>query len=473
MKPSLLTSAVLLAAALGGGCTMGPDYRQPPIAQPLVLKYDQGWQPMPSQAWAQSGAWWEAFADAELSALVVEANANNLTLAQAAARYRAALAQRRLSSADYLPTLSAALDASRSGGSDSANTDSSRAQLGISWELDVWGRVRRQVESDTAALDASAADLAAARLSIQLAVVNSFINLRALDVQQRILQQTLESSARSTQLTRNQYDAGIVSRADVIQAETQLQSLRSDLYDLQNERAVEENTLAALLGRAPSAFEQDIVDALPAVPPIPSQLPSELIARRPDVVAAERGVAAANADIGVAITAWLPTISLGASAGVSGESVSDLWNAPVRFWSVGPSLAQTLFDGGARDAARDAAYARYDEQVAAYRQTVLEGLTEVENALATTAILREKAVQQDKLVSLAEENERVITNRYQSGLVSYLEVAIAQNTTLNAKRGQVSVTSAQLAAAAQLAASIGGGWAVGDDVGDAASRPQE
>lgn len=473
MKPSLLTSTVLLAAALVGGCTMGPDYRQPSIAQPLVLKYDQGWQPMPAQPWAQSGAWWEAFADDDLSALVVEANANNLTLAQAAARYRAALAQRRLSSADYLPTLSAALDASRSGGSDSANTDSSRAQLGISWELDLWGRVRRQVESDTAALDASAADLAAARLSIQLAVVNSYVNLRALDVQQRILQQTLESSARSTQLTRNQYDAGIVSRADVIQAETQLQSLRSDLYDLQNQRAVEENTLAALLGRAPSAFEQDIVDALPAVPPIPSQLPSELIARRPDVVAAERAVAAANADIGVAITAWLPTISLGASGGVSGESVSDLWNAPVRFWSVGPSLAQTLFDGGARDAARDAAYARYDEQVAGYRQTVLEGLTEVENALATTAILREKAVQQDKLVSLAEENERVITNRYQSGLVSYLEVAIAQNTTLNAKRGQVSVISAQLAAAAQLAASIGGGWAVGDDVGGAAQRPAQ
>ena len=473
MKPSLLTSTVLLAAALGSGCTLGPDYRQPASVQPLALKYDQGWQPLPAQAWAQSGAWWEAFDDAELNALVVEANANNLTLVQAAARYRAALAQRRLSSADYSPTLSAALDATRSGGSDSANNDSSRAQLGISWELDLWGRVRRQVESDTAALDASAADLAAARLSIQLAVVNSYVNLRALDVQQRILQQTLESSARSTQLTRNQYDAGIVSRADVIQAETQLQSLRSDLYDLQAQRAIEENTLAALLGRAPSSFEQASAAVLPAVPSIPAQLPSELIARRPDVVSAERAVAAANADIGVAITAWLPTISLGATAGVSGESVSDLWNAPVRYWSVGPSLAQTLFDGGARSAVRDAAYARYDEQVAAYRQTVLEGLTEVENALATTAILREQAVQQDKLVSLAEENERVVTNRYQSGLVSYLEVAIAQNTTLNAKRGQVSVTSAQLAAAAQLAASIGGGWAVGDDVGDAASRPQE
>ncbi|UJJ32509.1 efflux transporter outer membrane subunit [Halopseudomonas maritima] len=472
MKPSLLTSTVLLAAALAG-CTMGPDYRQPAIVQPLVLKYDQGWQPLPAKAWADSGAWWEAFADAELSALVVEANANNLTLAQATARYRAALAQRRASSADYMPTLSAALDTSRSGGSDSATTDSSRAQLGISWELDLWGRVRRQVESSTAALDASAADLAAARLSIQLAVVNSYVNLRALDVQQRILQQTLSSSERSTQLTRNQYDAGIVSRADVIQAETQLQSLRSDLYDLEAQRAIEENTLAALLGRAPSSFESAADDRLPVVPQIPAQLPSELIARRPDVVSAERGVAAANADIGVAVTAWLPTISLGASGGVSGESISDLWNAPVRFWSVGPSLAQTLFDGGARSAARDLAYARYDEQVAAYRQTVLDALTEVENALATTAILREKAVQQDKLVSLAEENERVITNRYQSGLVSYLEVAIAQNTTLNAKRGQVSVTSAQLAAAAQLAASIGGAWAVGDDVGAAAERPQE
>ena len=195
-----------------------------------------------------------------------------------------------------------------------------------------------------------------------------------------------------------------------------------------------------------------------AVPPIPAQLPAELIARRPDVVSAERGVAAANADIGVAITAWLPTLTLGGSAGVSGGSISDLWDTPVRVWSVGPSLAQTLFDGGRRSAARDAALARYDEQVAAYRQTVLDALTDVENALATTAILREKAVQQDRLVELAEENERVITNRYQSGLVSYLEVSIAQNTTLSAKRGRISVTSARLAAAAELASAIGGGW---------------
>jgi len=472
MKLLRLSAATLLATAVLTGCTMGPDYVKPGAVAVQQLKYDQGWQPMPQQGWASSGEWWLAFGDDRLTALVEEANANNQTLAQAAARYRAAFAQRRVSRADYSPTLSASVNAARSGSEASSNIgENSSARLGISWELDLWGRIRRQVESDTAALDASAADLAAARLSIQLAVVNSYINLRSLDVQNLILGQTLTSSARSAELTRNQYDAGIVSRADVIQAETQLQSLRSDLYDLQNQRAIEENTIAALQGRAPVAFELAAAEALPNIPAIPSQLPAELIARRPDVVSAERAVAAANADIGVAITAWLPTLSLDASGGVNGESFSDLWNAPVRFWTLGPSLAQTIFDGGRRSAAKEAAEARYDEQAAAYRQTVLESLTDVENSLATVSILREKAVQQDKLVRLAEENERVITNRYQSGLVSYLEVVIAQNARLNARRGQVSVTVNQLSAAAQLAASIGGSWQVGDDVGDAAQRP--
>ncbi|MEH6564368.1 MAG: efflux transporter outer membrane subunit [Halopseudomonas sp.] len=473
MKSLSLSTAVLLAATVSAGCTMGPDYVKPATVSVQQLKYDEGWQPMPAQGWADSGEWWLAFGDDQLTALVQEANGNNQTLAQAEARYRAALAQRRLSRADYSPTLSAAVDAARSSNNDSAIGESSSARLGISWELDLWGRVRRQVEASTAQLEASAADLAAARLSIQLAVVNSYINLRALDVQHRILTQTLKSFARSSELTRNQYDAGIVSRADVIQAETQLQSLRSDLYDLENQRAIEENTIAALQGKPPVAFELPRVEALPAVPAIPAQLPAELIARRPDVVAAERNVAAANAQIGVAITAWLPTLSLDASGGVNGESFSDLWNAPVRFWTLGPSLALTIFDGGRRSAAEDAAVASYDEQAAAYRQTVLDSLTDVENALATTSILREQAVQQAKLVELAEENERVITNRYQSGLISYLEVAVAQNTTLNARRGQVSVTASQLAAAAELAASIGGSWQVGDDVGDAAERPEQ
>ncbi|GAB3291871.1 efflux transporter outer membrane subunit [Parahaliea aestuarii] len=456
--------ATALAAGLLSACTVGPDYQPPAVASPEALKYDSGWQQLPAQAWAESGQWWRAFGDTALNTLVEEASDNNLTLAQAEARYRAALAQQQSSRSGYYPELGARISQSRNDASDAFVNERSSASLDISWEPDLWGRVRRQVEADNAALEGSAADLAAARLAIQVAVVNSYINLRALDLQHEILQQTLAASERSAQLTHNQYGAGIVSRADVIQAETQLQSQRSDLYDLQAQRAIEENTVAALLGRAPVNFSLEPAPLMPEVPAIPSQIPGQLIARRPDVVVAERAVASANASIGVAKAAWLPSFSISASGGVNGTVLDDLWNSPARFWSVGPSLAQTLFDGGRRRAAEDAAIARYDEQVAAYRQTVLDSLRDVENALATTAILKEKAVQQDRLVQLAEENERVIKNRYQSGLVSFLEVAVAQNTTLNARRTQVNVTANQLAAAAELAASIGGGWAVeGED----------
>ncbi len=462
-KLSQLSCTAILMVSTLSACTVGPDYSQPIVVEPAALKYNAGWQPLPTQAWASSGQWWQAFDDARLSELVTEATANNLTLVQAAARYRAAVAQRAGSRSAYSPVLGAAVGQSRTDGSNTNVVERASASLDISWEPDLWGRVRRQVEADTASVDASAADLAAARLAIQLAVVSSYITIRALDQQEYILQQTLESSERSAKLTHNQYDSGIVSRADVIQAETQLQSQRSDLYDLQAQRAIEENTLAALLGRAPIDFALPHAEHMPAVPPMPSQIPGELIARRPDVVAAERAVAAANASIGVAIAAWLPDFSISASRGVSGVSVSDLWDSPVHFWSVGPTLAQTIFDGGQRRASEDAAIARYDELAAAYRQTVLDSLRDVENALATTTILRDKAVQQERLVQLAEENERVIKNRYKSGLISFLEVAVAQNTTLNARRGQVNVTANQLAAAAELAASIGGGWEAGDE----------
>ncbi|MFV0476553.1 MAG: efflux transporter outer membrane subunit [Parahaliea sp.] len=459
IKHLTFTCTTIFALSLLSACTVGPDYQPPTTVNTDSLKHHQGWQPLPEQSWANSGQWWQAFEDDTLNTLIEQANNSNQTLAQAAARYRAALAQRSSSRSAYSPMLGATLNQSRSDGSGgTVVSERANATLNISWEPDLWGRVRRQVEADTASVDSSAADLAAAHLSIQLAVINSYINLRALDQQKQILDKTLASSERSAELTRNQYDAGIVSRADVIQAETQLQLQRSDIYDLQNQRAIEENTIAVLLGIAPVNFSLLPAAFMPSVPAIPEQIPGQLIARRPDVVAAERSVAAANAGIGVAIAAWLPEFTISANRGVSGDSISDLWNAPIHFWSVGPGLSQLIFDGGKRQAAKDAAIARYDEQVAAYRQTVLEGLRDIENALATTTILREKVVQQDKLVKLAEENERVISNRYKSGLVSFLEVAIAQNTTLNARRGQISVTTEQLSAAAELAASIGGSW---------------
>jgi len=463
IKTVLRPVAIAVVALMATACAVGPDYQQPASVQLLSVKYDQGWQSLPEQTWAQSGEWWQAFGDEDLTALVELANRNNLTLAQAEARFRTAQGQLRFSRGDYSLSLRASVDGTRSGGSDRSVSENYSAGLGISWEPDLWGRIRRQVESDAALLQGRDADLAAAQLSIQLAVVISYINVRALDQQLLILEETLETYNRSTQLTRNQYDAGIVSRADVIQAETQLQSLRNDLYTLQNQRALEENAVAALLGLAPVDFTLAPAEIMPDVPAIPAQIPSQLIARRPDVVAAERNVAAANADIGVAIAAWLPSISISATRGLDAQSFNDLWNAPVHFWSLGPSLAQTLFDGGKRDANQDIAVARYDEQVAIYRQTVLDSLRDVENALASNAILAEQGFQQDKLVALAEENQRVITNRYKSGLVSFLEMATAQNVTLNARRGRVSVVTNRLAAAAKLAAAIGGSWQVGDE----------
>lgn len=464
----ILPLSVPLLVVLLSACTLGPDYVQPDIADTAAVRYQDGWQPMPAQSWTASGSWWRAFDDDTLDALVERSTRANQTLAQAEARFRTAEAQWRLSRGGLSPELGATLGATRSGGSGEIERSASEqydARLQLSWAPDLWGRVRRGIEADQAGLQASAADLAAARLAIQVAVAGAYINLRALDRQQEILNETMTAYDRSATLTRNQYEAGIVSRADVIQAETQRQSLRTEMYDLQAARAREQNALAALLGIAPAelSLEQQ-GERLPAVPVLPQSLPAMLIARRPDVVAAERQVAAANARIGVAQTAWLPDLSLDLWGGVQSGSLSGLFDAPARVWSVGPSLAQTLFDGGRRAATRDMAIAQYDEQAAFYRQTVLDSLRELEDALATLQILAEKTEQQDALLQLALENERVITNRYRAGQVSFLEVATAQNTTLSTRRVAVDVHAERLAATLQLAAIIGGGWDLEDPV---------
>lgn len=466
--PSLLLArlSVVSLTLLLSACMLGPDYSQPETVATDRVRHQDGWQPMPEQSWAASGRWWLAFEDDTLSDLVELSVQENQTLAQAEARYRAAEAQWRLARGGLSPNVGATLGGSRSGGSGEGRSTSELydARLQIGWAPDVWGRVRREIEADQAGLQASAADLAAVRLAIQIATANSYINLRALDRQQAILNETMAAYDRSANLTRNQYEAGIVSRADVIQAETQRQSLRTEMYDLQASRAREQNALAALLGVAPVQLSLKEDHQLPAVPVLPQSLPSILIARRPDVVAAERLVAAANARIGVAQTAWLPDITLDLWGGVQSGSFSGLFDAPARVWSLGPSLAQTLFDGGQRQATKDMAIARYDEQAAFYRQTVLDGLRELEDALATLQILAEKTAQQAELLSLAEENERVITNRYRAGQVSFLEVATAQNITLGSRRVTVQLQAERLAATLQLAAVIGGGWEVDPEV---------
>ncbi len=466
MKISSLS--IPLLAVLLSACTLGPDYVQPDAVNTSTVRHQDGWRPVPAQSWAASGAWWLAFADDRLTALVEQSIQANQTLAQAEARYRAAEAQWRLTRGGLSPQVGASVGGSRSGGSGDTGRNASEqydARLQIGWAPDLWGRVRREIEADRAGLQASAADLAAARLAVQVAVANAYINLRALDRQQEILNETMATFDRSTSLTRNQYEAGIVSRSDVIQAETQRQSLRTEMYDLEAARAREQNALAALLGVAPAELVLEAQSGqLPAVPVLPQSLPAVLIARRPDVVVAERQVAAANARIGVAQTAWLPDLTLDLWGGVQSDSFSGLFDAPARVWSLGPSLALTLFDGGQRAATRDLAVAQYDEQAAFYRQTVLDSLQELEDALATLQILAEKTQQQEALLELALENERVITNRYRAGQVSFLEVATAQDITLSTRRVAVDLQAERLAATVQLAAIIGGGWDLEDPV---------
>ena len=483
-RPALLTLALLPVLLLLGACVAGPDYQRPAIAEPAAFRHDAGWRTvaaaMPSVQGATAPAdnGWAAFADPLLQSLVQETAEGNQTLAQAEARYRQAVAVLGASRSDFFPQLGARTSATRSGGGGSSNNNTRTttagtayaASLELSWVPDLWGRVRRQVESDQARLQASDADRAAARLAQQVLVAQAYFQLRIIDRQNALLQRTLVSYDRALQLTRNQYEAGIVARADVIQSETQRESLRVQIFTLERERTQAEHAIAVLLGRAPGQWRlppSDVPDTQAvspgshralAVPAVAPQLPSELLLRRPDIVAAERQVAAANASIGVAQSAWWPDLTLGASVGSSASRFAQLLDTPQRVWSLGPSLAATLFDGGRRAAATEQAQALYDERVAAYRQSALAAWQEVEDALSGLQSLAAQAAQQQRLVALAQENERVVTNRYREGLVSFLELSTAQNLTYTSQRNALDTLGEQLATSVRLLAALGGGW---------------
>lgn len=459
LSPALIGVCVAMLA----GCAAGPAHPPPSAelsqAAAASFRHQAGWQPMPSQPLASTAAWWQAFGDAELDRLMQAANADNLDVAQAAARDRQARALWRQAGAARRPQLGLSGSALRTESSSASAHNSYAVAIEASWALDLWGRLAREQDASSAHVQATAADLAAARLSTQLNLAEQYWRLRVLDQQLALLARTLAAYERSLTLTRHQYDAGLAARADVIQAETQWQTLRTRVHDLQLQRARHEHALAVLSGRAPVDLSMPAVAAvLPEVPVAPVQLPSLLLIRRPDVVAAERRVAQANAQIGVAQAAWWPDITLGATGGGTGPRLGELFQAPWRYWSLGPTLAATLLDSGRRSAGVDMAEARYEETVAAYRQTVLTSLREVDDALATLQQLAAKAEQQARLVALAEENERVVTTRYRAGLVGFLEVVVAQNLTLESQRTALDVTAERLVASVRLIAALGGGW---------------
>jgi NodT family efflux transporter outer membrane factor (OMF) lipoprotein len=464
LRHPLARSALAAALLALAGCASGPDYQRPALTPPAAYKEDGAWRPaQPKDADAQQ-PWWARYGDADLDALVAQANAGSQDIRIAEAQYRQARAAAQLARAGYAPTLGAAASLSRARTQSATGVTTSASDtllLDASWEPDVWGRVRRSVEAGEAAAQAGAADLAAARLSIQAELVQDYLQLRIADAQRDLLRQTAQEYARAAALTRAQYAAGVVTRADVALAETQQQSTSAQAMDLDVQRSQLEHAIAILTGRAPSELS---IAARPAdaigltLPEVPAGLPSQLLERRPDIAAAERRAAAANAGIGVARAAYFPSLSLSASGGVGGTSYSQWVDAPSRIWSLGAVLAETIFDGGARAARSDAAIAAYDAAAAQYKRTVLTGLQEVEDNLAALRVLGEERSVQDAAVASALQAARASLAQYRAGTANYLAVVTSQALLLANQRNALQLSGRQLAASAALVKALGGGW---------------
>lgn len=476
---------IILSASLAvmlSSCAVGPNYRRPEIDTPAAFKEQdglQGWRQAQPLDLIVKQDWWRAYEDPLLDGLIADIDASSQTVARAEASFRQSRALLQASRAGYSPTLAANLTSTRSstnsrngqtvrtnsdgtqtiassgsGGSITSNT----LNLDTSWEIDVWGRIQRTVEADRATSQASAGDLAATRLSAQAQLVQSYFQLRSIDAQQQLLDRTTADYERSVTLTQNQYNAGIVPRSNVILAQTQLKTNQAQALDLGIQRAQLEHAIALLVGKAPSNFSIPIGIMRTTLPAVPMAIPSDLLQRRPDIAAAERRVAAANAAIGVAKSAYFPSLTLSASGGAQSGSFVQLLSLPNRFWSLGPALAQTLFDGGLRRAQVKQATAAYDGTVAAYRQTVLTGFQEVEDNLAALRILQQEAEIQDAAVTLARRSVELTNNQYQAGIVTYLNVIQVQASALSNERSTIDILNRRLAASVLLVKALGGGW---------------
>lgn len=472
LKYSVRPLALLVMAFSLGACTLGPDYQRPELPVPNEYKQAEGWKTATPADVLQRGDWWTLYGDAELNALVGRLNVSNQNLAAAEAQYRQARALVRGARSQLFPTLGGSAGATRTGqgGSASSTTQSGTGISGVSesyslgldasWELDIWGRLRRNLEANRADMQASAADLAAVRLSLQSELVQTYLQLRVMDEQQRLLNQTVAAYARSLRLTDNQYQAGIVPKSDVSQARAQLKSTQAQAIDLRWQRAQMEHAIAVLIGVPPSELNIAERSDIPRLPDVPLALPSQLLERRPDIASAERQVMAANAQIGVAEAAWYPDLTLSASGGYRNSSFSNLISLPNRFWSLGPQLAVTLLDFGGRRADLEAAEASYDQTVATYRQTVLDSFREVEDNLVQLRVLAEEAVVQREALEAAQESLRLIENQYRAGTVDFLSVVTVQTTALNNERTNLTLLGDRLTASVQLIAALGGGWNV-------------
>jgi NodT family efflux transporter outer membrane factor (OMF) lipoprotein len=467
-----------LCVAMLSACAVGPDYQRPQTVEIAQYKEAEGWtQANPSDSLAR-GAWWELYGDQQLNGLIEKLNNSNQTVAQSEAQYRQAQALVRSARGAFYPSVDLSLGKTRSSqgtGSSSSSLSSSssgirdtyNAELGVSWEADVWGKLRRGLEADEASAQASFADLAAMRLSQQSELVQNYLQLRVIDQQKRLLEATVAAYERSLKMTQNQYRAGVSGRDAVAQAQTQLKSTQADLVDLIWQRAQFENAIAVLTGQAPADFNIAEVQTIPNLPQVPLSLPSQLLERRPDIASAERSVIAANANIGVAKAAYYPDLTLSLSGGYSSSTSQNLVSLPNRFWSVGPKLSLPIFDGGIRSAEVDRTEAVYDQTVAKYRQTVLDGFREVENYLVQLKVYEDEAAVRQEALDAARDSLRLTENQYKAGLIAYIDVVVVQATALSNERSVLNILQSRLIASVQLIAALGGGWDGQLDVSDA------
>lgn len=457
----------LSVAAMLGACSVGPDYVKPDMQAPTSFKEAQGWKNAQPRDEVPRGKWWEIFGDQELNMLVEQVEVSNQSIRAAEAQFRQSQALAQQAKAGLYPTItgSASVTRSRSGSTAGGGTGSpvTMHSLGLdaSWETDIWGKVRRLVESGNASLQASAADLQSAKLSAQATLAQDYFLLRTADTSKKLLDDTVAAYEKSLQLTKNQYAAGVAARGDVVVAETQLKSAQAQAVDVGVQRAQLEHAIAVLIGKAPAEFSIAPVTFNPTLPNVPVGVPSELLERRPDVASAERNVAAANAKIGVAQAAFYPDLTLTGSAGFQSSSLAKWLTLPSRFWALGPVLAQTLFDGGLRQAQTDQAIAVFDQDVANYRQTALTAFQEVEDNLAALRILEQEAQLQDEAVKAARDSVEITTNQYKSGIVSYINVVNVQTIALTNERTALAILGNRLTAAVLLVKALGGGWDAG------------
>ena len=466
-----------LAATLGG-CRVGPNYVRPQAAAPPVYQeapaastQSGDWKTATPSDSALGGAWWQVFSDPELDRLEQQVATANQSLKAAEANFRAARASVTVSRSYLAPTIgvSPAIGAVRESANQpyvsktniNGGDGSFSLPLDLDYEIDLWGRVRRGITAAREQAQASAADLATARLSLQAELALDYFNLRSTDAQIQLFDDTVKAYQEALQLTQDRYDEGAAPLSDVSQARTQLEAAQVTRTDLTNDRAADQHAIAILIGQAPANFH---LDALPhgandaTLPTIPAGVPSQLLERRPDIAAMERRMAAANEQIGIATAAYYPTLNLSATAGFLGTSALNWFTWPSRMWAVGPALTQTLFDAGRRKAGVAIVQNEYDATVANYRQTVLTSFGQVEDNLAALRILQTEAEQQHAATHSAEQTLDLFQTRYQGGVDTYLQVITSQTAALQNERNDIQIQLRRQLASVLLIKALGGGW---------------